>query len=150
MMIKRDSRPDTLNQLISPKNQFELSMPTLGMAITGELLSSSEESPEPPVIMDINRIKSAKSFDKNSIGRKVNMKTQGGGFNRTANSGYFKGNAERQAGRQHKINLNKTQTVAEIMRYDLKSNNTQSQVFVEERRQILPNEVWANQNRGMP
>ena len=87
MANRRDSRPDTLNQLVSPQSQFALeAKPGFTQVNQRELLMSSPSSGGGPATGELSRAKSA-----NVIGRRVTMKNQGGGFNRTLNSGYFKG-----------------------------------------------------------
>ena len=68
---------------------------------------SSVDSPKSPLDQKEakNRVKSA-----NVIGRKRSMRTQGGGFNRTVTSGYFKGkSAQKKACVTSR--LNKTMTL---------------------------------------
>ena len=72
-------------QLASANNVACVNPRELVMSTQGD---SSGESPKSPPDQKeaMNRVKSA-----NVIGRKRSMKTQGGGFNRTITSGYFKG-----------------------------------------------------------
>ena len=111
---------------------------------------SSVESPKSPLDQNeaMNRVKSA-----NVIGRKRSMKTQGGGFNRTITSGYFKGkSAQKKACVTSRLNKTMTHIQRESKLAEISSHPSQAMrhAFIEDRPPILANEVWESQNRGMP
>ena len=70
------------------------------------------------------------------------MYAQGGGFNRSPHSGYFLGKCRSDLN-------NQSASPAERRKQKAKMQLTKP-VIVEERPQILPNEVWEAQNRNMP